>query len=105
MTPTKTHLTVAFLLLAALTTPIFAHAGHAHSYMGTVTMLHGDHAFMIKTVDGKELTIQTSPATTWADAAGHAVKPDALAVGERVVVKMNVDGKTAASVKMAPATK
>ena len=103
MTPMKTRLTVAFLVLASLTTPLFAHAGHAHSYMGTVTKLQSDHAFTMKTVDGKDLTIQTSPATTWLDASGHAAKPEALAIGERVVVKMNVDGKTAATVKMAPA--
>jgi uncharacterized GH25 family protein len=87
-----------FLLLAAASA--FAHAGHIHTYMGSVTMLHGDNAFMMKTTDGKDLTIQTSPKTIWKNAAGHAAKVSDLAVGTRVVVKMNVDGKTAASVQM-----
>lgn len=87
-----------FLLLAA--TSAFAHAGHIHTYMGSVTMLHGDNAFMMKTTDGKDLTIQTSPKTTWLHSDNHAAKQSELAVGQRVVVKMMIDGKTAASVKM-----
>lgn len=87
-----------FLLLAA--TSAFAHAGHIHTYMGSVTMLHGDNAFMMKTTDGKDLTIQTSAKTTWLSADNHAAKQSELAAGQRVVVKMMIDGKTAASVTM-----
>jgi hypothetical protein len=87
-----------FLLLAV--TSAFAHAGHIHTYMGSVTMLHGDNAFMIKTTDGKDLTIETSPKTTWLRSDNHAAKKAELIVGTRVVVKMSIDGKTAASVKM-----
>jgi hypothetical protein len=93
-----------FLLLAV--TSAFAHAGHIHTYMGSVTMLHGDNAFMMKTTDGKDLTIQTSPKTTWLHADDHAATKSDLAVGQRVVVKMMMDGKTAGTVKMsAPAKK
>jgi hypothetical protein len=88
------------LLLILAGTSAFAHAGHVHTYMGTVTMLHGDDSFMMKTTDGKELTIQTSAKTSWLNADDHAAKKSALAAGTRVVVKMNIDGKTAASVKM-----
>ena len=91
MTMKKTLAALALLLLAATA---FAHAGHAHTYMGTVTMLHDDGSFMIKTTDGKDVTILTSPATTWDPARSD------LAVGKRVVVKMTPDGKTASSVKM-----
>src|SRR5438034_7914918 len=35
-----------FVLLAAGSA--FAHAGHIHTYMGTVSMLHGGGGFMIK---------------------------------------------------------
>jgi hypothetical protein len=87
-----------FLLLAV--TSAFAHAGHIHTYMGSVTMLHGDNAFMMKTTDGKDLTIQTSPKTAWLHSDSHAAKSSELAVGQRVVVKMMIDGKTAASVTM-----
>jgi hypothetical protein len=88
-----------FLFLAA--TNVLAHAGHVHTYMGIVSMLHSDTQFVMKTSDGKDLTIDTTPNTSWLDANGHAAKKSALAVGSRVVVKMNTDGKTAASVTMA----
>ena len=87
-----------FLLLA--TTTAFAHAGHQHSYMGTVTMLHGDGVFVMKTTDGKELTIKTTNKTVFTHSDNHAAKLSELGVGMRVVVKMNTDGKTAATVKM-----
>ncbi|MEA2163524.1 MAG: hypothetical protein QOK37_1651 [Thermoanaerobaculia bacterium] len=94
-----------FFLLAV--TGAFAHAGHLHTYMGSVTMLDGDNAFMMKTTDGKDLTVATSKSTSWLRADNRAAKQSELTVGARVVVKMSTDGKTAASVKMAapPATK
>ncbi len=49
----KLFATSLFLLLAV--TSAFAHAGHIHTYMGSVTMLHGDNSFMMKTTDGKGL--------------------------------------------------
>jgi hypothetical protein len=93
-----------FLLLTV--TGAFAHAGHIHTYMGSVTMLHGDNAFMMKTTDGKDLTIETSTKTSWLHSDDHPATKSELAVGQRVVVKMMTDGKTAATVKMsAPAKK
>ena len=69
-------------------------------------MLHGENAFMMKTTDGKDLTIQTSPKTKWLHSDDDAAKQSELAVGQRVVVKMTADGKTADTVKMsAPAKK
>ena len=87
-----------FLLLVA--GAAFAHAGHVHTYMGTVTMLHGKTMFMMKTTDGKELTVATDSKTAWQHADGHAARQSELAVGSRVVVKMSVDDKTAASIKL-----
>jgi hypothetical protein len=95
----KKRLAISLVLLLAVTSA-FAHAGHIHTYMGSVTMLHGDNAFMMKTTDGKDLTIETSPKTAWLDADNHAAKQTDLAVGQRVVVKMMIDGKIAASVTM-----
>jgi len=92
-----------FLFLAV--TSAFAHAGHSHTYMGSVTMLHGDNTFMMKTTDGKDLTIQTSPKTTWLHSDNHAAKSSELAVGQRVVVKMMTDGKTADTVRMSAPVK
>ena len=101
----KKAFALSIVLLLAVSSA-FAHAGHVHTYMGTVTMLHSDTQFMVKTTDGKDLTIDTTPKTSWLHADGHAAKKSELVVGSRVVVKMNTDGKTAASVKMsAPAKK
>jgi hypothetical protein len=88
------------LILFLVASSAFAHAGHMHTYMGTVTMLHGDNAFMIKTTDGKDVTIETSPKTEYTTGDGHAAKKSDVTVGTRVVVKMEMDGKTAASVKV-----
>jgi hypothetical protein len=101
----KKRFAISLLLLLAVTSA-FAHAGHVHTYMGTVTMLHGEDSFMMKTTDGKDLTIVTSPKTTWLHADNHPAQKSDLAAGQRVVVKMMTDGKTAATVTMsAPATK
>ena len=90
----------SILAILALTLPLFAHAGHAHTYMGTVTMLHGDDAFMMKTREGKQVTVLVSENTTFAHSDDHPANKSELAVGTRVVVKMSADGKTAASVKL-----
>ena len=87
-----------FLFFAAVSA--FAHAGHEHVYMGSVTMLHGKGVFMMSTADGRDVTVATTDQTTFTDADDHPAKLSDLAVGTRVVVKMNVDGKTALSVKM-----
>ncbi len=90
-----------FLTVTFTVANVFAHAGHIHTYMGTVTMLHTGTQFMMETSDGKDLTIDTTEKTSWLDAKGHAAKKNEFAVGSRVVVKMNREGKTAASVTMA----
>ncbi|MDP9361798.1 MAG: hypothetical protein M3P29_10135 [Acidobacteriota bacterium] len=101
----KKQFAISLFLLIAVT-GAFAHAGHIHTYMGSVTMLHGDNAFMMKTTDGKDLTIETSDKTAWLHSDDHPATKSELAVGQRVVVKMMTDGKTAATVKMSvPAKK
>jgi len=92
---------IAISVLLFLTgTTAFAHAGHAHTYMGTVTMLHGNGEFMMRATNGKKLMIKTTDKTKFTHSDNHAAKLSELAVGMRVVVKMNLDAKTAASVKM-----
>jgi hypothetical protein len=100
----KKSLSLAFVLLLAAAAA-FAHGGHAHAYMGSVTMLHDDGGFMMKTTDGKELTVQTSAKTAYAHSDGRAATRGELAAGMRVVITMEPDGKTAASVKMGSAKK
>ena len=70
---------LAILALLLVAAAAFAHAGHMHTYMGTVTMLHGDNAFMIKTTDGKDVTIETSPKTEFTTSEGHAAKKSDVA--------------------------
>ena len=89
---------LALLLFAAAA---FAHAGHVHTYMGTVSMVHDDGSFMMKTTDGKDITVATNAATAYLHADGTTAARADLATGVRVVVKLALDGKTAASVKMA----
>lgn len=100
----KTLFAASLLFLLTATTA-FAHAGHIHKYLGSVTAVHGDHEFRLKTNDGKELTIETSAQTAWRHADDHAATKADLAVGERVVVTMMSDDKTAAMVKMSAAKK
>lgn len=95
----------AIALITLVATSALAHAGHIHTYMGTVTMLHSNDAFMIKTTDGKDITVKTTSKTQFLHDDDHAAQKSELAVGSRVVVKMSADGKTAASVKMSPARK
>lgn len=97
----KTFALVVFALIFAASA--FAHAGHIHTYMGTLTMLNDGNSFVIKTTAGKDLTIRTSARTAYLHADNHAARRSELAVGMRVVVKMMKDGKTAATVKMSPA--
>ena len=91
------------LVLLFTAAAVLAHGGHAHTYMGSVTMLHDDGSFMMKTTDGKQITVLTSSETAYTNTDGHAAKRGDLVVGMRVVVKMTTDGKTAASVKMGSA--
>ncbi len=93
----------ALLVLASV--PVFAHPGHVHEYVGTVSMLHGDNTFMMETAKGDVVTIVTSDKTTFMHADNHKAKMSDLEEGMKVVVKMSTDGKTAASIKMSKAKK
>jgi hypothetical protein len=93
------RIAISVVLLLAVTSA-FAHAGHNHTYMGSVTMLHSGSEFMMKTTAGKDVTVRTTRKTSWLHADGHAAKKSEMIVGSRVVVRMNRDGKTVASIKM-----
>ena len=96
----KKTLAVSLFFLFGLTTLAFGHAGELHTYMGTISMLHDD-SFMMKESDGKEVSVLTSETTIYLHADNHAGKRSELKAGQKVVVKMSKDGKTALSVKMA----
>lgn len=86
------------LFLAA--TAAFAHAGHEHVYMGTITMVHDDGSFMIKMEKGETSHIVLSDQTVFLHADGTPAKRSELAVDKRVVVKMDKSGTAALSVKL-----
>lgn len=79
-------------------TSLSGHQGHAHRYLGTVTMLHADGSFMMDTTEGKDVTVKTAANTVYTKTDGSTATREDLAVGARVVVKMMTDGQTAASV-------
>jgi len=91
---------ISLLLVFAMATVAFGHAGEVHSYMGTVTKLNDDGSFVMKTKEGKTITILTSKDTTYTHADDHAGTRSELIVGRRVVVRIAKDGKTALNVKM-----
>ncbi|HET7437531.1 MAG TPA: hypothetical protein VFN10_22695 [Thermoanaerobaculia bacterium] len=99
----KRTISIAVLLLFALSTLAFAHAGEMHTYMGTVTAVNGDGSFMMKKTDGAALRVQVANTTQYLHADGSAAQFADLANGARVVVKLAKDGKTAMSVKMGSA--
>lgn len=62
----------------------FAHEGHDHKVMGTITMAASDHV-MLKTTDGKDVTIRVTKDTK-VTRDKRAMKPQDVKVGTRVVV-------------------
>lgn len=80
-------------LLCAVTVAVpaiaWAHEGHAHKLMGTVTMAAADH-LMIKTAEGKDETIAVN-AKTKVVRGKVALKSADIKPGTRVVVTMASD--------------
>jgi hypothetical protein len=62
----------------------WAHGGHDHKVIGTVTMAAADHV-MVKTKDGKDVTIQVT-STTKVTRGKQAMKVEDIKAGTRVVV-------------------
>jgi len=81
------RLFATFLALAVLAlgsgARLFAHEGHEHKVMGTVTMAAADHV-MLKDKDGKDVTVKVTKDTKVK--ATPAVKVEEIKVGTRVVV-------------------
>lgn len=94
---------ILFSVLLVVALNAFGHAGEVHTYMGTVTAIHDDGSFMLKTTDGKTKHVQVSKTTTYLHADGKSAKRTELATGKRVVVTIAKDGKTATTIKLAAA--
>ena len=97
-------------LAVALAIPgyVFAHEGHVHKVMGTVTTLHENH-LEVKATDGKTSTITLNEKTKILRGK-TTVRVEELKPGERVVVTATEtkgkDGKAtlvATEVRLGPA--
>jgi hypothetical protein len=73
-------LVLAFLAPAAT----FAHPGHEHKLMGTITAIDGNKVTM-KTTEGKDAVFTVTPLTTFKRAKAKGAQSD-LKVGLRIVV-------------------
>ena len=78
---------VLVLALAVLTlgtgARLFAHEGHEHKVMGTVTMAAADHV-MLKDKDGKDVMVKVNKDTKVK--AKPAMKVEEIKAGTRIVV-------------------
>jgi hypothetical protein len=89
MTRRFAALLIALSVLAlGSNTRLFAHEGHDHKVMGTVTMAMADH-IMVKDTDGKDVTIQVTKNTKVK--AKPAMKVEDIKAGTRVVVTAEME--------------
>ena len=79
-----TALIALFTLAIASGSIVLAHDGHDHKVMGTITMAMADHV-MLKTTDGKDVTIQVTKDTK-VTKDKQTMKAQDIPVGARVVV-------------------
>lgn len=100
----KRKLTILTLALAALmlsTAAAYAHQGVEHTILGTVKEI-AERQLVVAKQDGKMMTIVLTEQTKYTKAKSEAKHSD-LAVGSRVSIEVEEDGKTAVSVKIGTA--
>lgn len=81
---------IALALAVAFAGSAFAHPGHEHKILGTVTMAAADHV-MLKDQDGKPSTVLINKDTKFVRAK-KAMKAGDLKVGMRVAIAAVTDG-------------
>lgn len=89
---------IVVALLLVLATAAFAHAGHHHKYLGTITAVHDD-AVTIRTTDGHDVSFALATTTSIKRGDADATRAE-LTSGTRVSVELGNDGKTAVVVKL-----
>ena len=89
----KTVMTAVVVLCVALLTPMaaWAHEGHLHKALGTVSAVDGQHV-TIKTTDGKTLTVMLDKKTT-VTRGKSKLEAAAVKVGERISVDYMEENK------------
>ena len=100
-------LLVLFMLAVAERPLAFAHEGHPHKVLGTVTMAASDHV-MLKDKDGKDVTVYITKDTKVLRTK-KAMKVDDIKTGMRVVITAVTEKEkmvaTTIELGAAPATK
>ncbi len=91
-----------FLIVLLASSAALAHGGPG-SLLGTVKTV-SEGQMVVTTKDGHEVTVQLSEKTTYEKASKAAAIQDVVA-GARVSVKLEKDGKTAATVKIGSSSK
>jgi len=86
----------ALAIALAVPAAVFAHEGHVHKVMGTVTARH-DNRVELKTQDGKTVVV-TLDAKTAVNRGKQKTDQAAIKVGERVVVEIMGEKDTTAKV-------
>jgi hypothetical protein len=91
---------IASLLLIVLlaSSAALAHGDSSGRLLGTVKEVNGEQ-MVVTTKDGHEVTVHLTEKTKYEKASKAAAKHD-VAPGARVSVKLEKDGKTAATVKI-----
>jgi len=74
----------AALAAALVVTPVFAHEGHVHKVLGTVSSIDGNHV-VVKTTDGKSVTVMLDSKTE-ITRGKEKLDAAALKVGQRVSI-------------------
>ena len=94
---------IAFFSLVLLFVVVnaFGHAGEVHTYMGSISTMHGDGSFMLDGTDGETHHVVVARSTVFRNADGSPASATDLAVGKRVVATISTDGKTASMIKFA----
>ena len=80
----KNLMLVALVLAVLAPAATFAHPGHEHKLMGTITAIDGNKVSM-KTTEGKDATFTVTPITSFKSGKGKGAQAD-LKVGLRIVV-------------------
>jgi hypothetical protein len=96
---------VAVALVLAMPVNSFAHEGHVHKMLGTVTKIEGQHV-TLKTTAGKNEMVMLDAKTSITQ-GGKKVEASALKVGQRISVDamQEKDMMMAQAIKLAAAKK
>lgn len=86
-----------FLIILLLSSAALAHGGPGN-LLGTVKEVRDEH-MVVTSKDGHEVTVHLTAKTKYEKASKPAAIEDVVA-GARVSVKLEKDGKTAATVKI-----